>query len=662
MLFILVSLSLVYVIIMHDVARRIRVEQTVIREKEVRLTRIPLKLAQLSAIIHNHDPRQPIDETVLIAPLDKIRQDLEELQSMPLGDWERAGVERLVKEERHFRTAAYAFANNAGRDPSGDLRSQILQQINSLTASTTDVARKLYESLAAAIEDDHRQLVEHLNRAVVLVAFATIAAVLVKIILTYVMGKALAVPLHEIHAATRQIGAGNLDHRINSPFKDIVGDLARGIDEMASRLQEAERSARDAMARLALQAEELRAARDAAEIANRAKTEFLANMSHEIRTPMTAILGFAELVGDKGDSEADRLTHVQTIRRNGEHLLALIDDILDLSKVEAGKMQITMGVCSVRKIAAEGVELLRGRGHERMLDLEVNCQAEVPDAVRTDPMRLRQILVNLAGNAVKFTEKGGVKILISAASGDTSNSARIQFQVTDTGIGMTPATIEKLFRPFSQADASVTRRFAGTGLGLSISKRLAQLLGGDITVASEPGRGSTFTLVIEATVVAAEQVRQDDSPSRRTDAAAAEAFSNNSWQIEGARILVVDDGPDNRRLVGHFLNKVGALADFADDGLAAIGLAEKARARGNPFDLILMDMQMPGMDGYAATARLCAAGHSTPIIALTAHAMDGDREKCMAAGCVDYIAKPIARDAFLEVVRRNLKRRSATAA
>jgi PAS domain S-box-containing protein len=393
---------------------------------------------------------------------------------------------------------------------------------------------------------------------------------------------------------------------------------------------------------------EARKAELAAEAASRAKSEFLANMSHEIRTPMTAILGFADiLLGSPSQEEIAESAKV--IKRNGEHLLDIINDILDLSKIESGKHELAKIICSPAQIVADVVSTMKIRAEAKGLALTYDIRDDVPNRILTDPARLRGILVNLIGNAVKFTEIGSVRVVVHSLF--YGREPRVRFNVVDTGIGMSAEQIGRLFQPFSQADGSVNRRFGGTGLGLAISKRLAALLGGDITVRSVPGEGSTFSLTITAGSIDTTAPVQHVAPE--TDAAVHAAGELPRLYC---RVLLVEDGPDNQRLISHMLRKAGANVTVAENGRVAVDAALKARQIGTPFDVVLMDMQMPIMDGYEATRALRNAGYSEPIIALTAHAMREDRQKCLDVGCDAYVSKPIDRASLLQTVARQVER------
>ena len=407
------------------------------------------------------------------------------------------------------------------------------------------------------------------------------------------------------------------------------------------------------------QRRELEIARHDADAANLAKSAFLANMSHEIRTPMTAILGFAETLLSEGDitkAPPKRIEAIHTIIRNGKHLLALINGILDLSKIEAGKLRLERVCCSPPELAQEVISLMRVRADAKGIPLTLEFAGKIPETIHTDPTRLRQILINLVGNAVKFTEVGQVRLQISLVC-PTGADPMIQFDVTDTGIGMTEEQLGCLFKVFSQVDASTTRMFGGTGLGLAISKRLAEMLGGDITVTSDAGKGSTFRMTVAAGPL--EDVPLID-PKVHVDCNSAtlpDKLRRNALPERlDCRVLLAEDGPDNQRLISFVLEKAGCQVTLAENGQIAYDKAIRASDAAEPFDLILMDIQMPVLDGFAATRKLRDDGYAGPIIALTAHAMDGDRRKCIQAGCNGYASKPIDREDLIAIVAEHAGR------
>lgn len=367
----------------------------------------------------------------------------------------------------------------------------------------------------------------------------------------------------------------------------------------------------------------------AAEAAERAKSDFLANMSHEIRTPMTAILGFIDLLDHDGLSHADRSAHLGTIRRAGEHLLAVINDILDYSKLEAGKMTVESIPADPGQLLRDVASMFEAKAAEKDLALRLEIRGRLPSSLRTDPTRVRQILINLTGNAVKFTSRGAVRI----DSAYDAQDARWTIAIHDSGIGMTPEQRAGLFRAFSQADSSTTRRFGGTGLGLAISKRLAEALGGRLDVDSTPGQGSTFTVELPAPPC--------DAPSAAPAAVAARDC------LAGRRVLLAEDGPDNQRLIRFHLDRAGARVDIVENGRLALDALAAST-----YDLLILDMQMPVMDGYSAAAALRRRGDRIPILALTAHANPEDRLRCLEAGCDDFATKPLAPKDLIAAARR----------
>jgi PAS domain S-box-containing protein len=396
----------------------------------------------------------------------------------------------------------------------------------------------------------------------------------------------------------------------------------------------------------------LQRARSAVEAANRAKNEFLANVSHEIRTPMTSILGFTDLLIERrlARQDTEELDELRAIRRNGELLLGLISDILGLSRIEADETPLEPASVSLVEVVSELVAMMRVRSEAQGQALALEFLGPLPQLLRTDVVCLRQILVRLIGNAIKFTERGGVRLVVRQVLEPPPSVPQIAFDVVDTGIGMEPEQVAHLFQPFYRADASQTRKHGGAGLGLAICRRLAERLNGSIAVRSQPGQGSTFTLLIPIGLEVVETLEFPSTPIAEAAGTTPAPEPDPAPPKLTSRILLAEDNRDTQRVIALRLGMAGGEVTVAQNGQDAVDRALDARRNGQPFDLILMDMQMPVLDGYEATRILRSEGVRTPIIALTAYSMAEDRGECLRFGCDDYLSKPIDWEKLISLI------------
>jgi len=387
--------------------------------------------------------------------------------------------------------------------------------------------------------------------------------------------------------------------------------------------------------------QKLREAQLHAEAASDAKTHFLANMSHEIRTPLNAIMGFTELLLDPNISDGEKMKGVSIVRRNCHQLLKIVDEILDISKVEAGELVTEKVETSVMELLNEVRTLLTVQARQKKINLDFVTASRTPTHVLTDSTRLRQIILNIVGNALKFTKEGTISL---ATRFQTTSEGRsmLSFTVTDTGVGVDASVAERIFEPFSQADSSTTRIYGGTGLGLALARRLARAMGGDVQlVNSRPGQGSTFLISVEVEVPPQEEWAAQNTTAQSSEGPAAALLE--VGPLTGKRILLVEDAEDNQFLIQQFLSRTGAILNMTNNGQEGV-----QKALNNDYEVVLMDIQMPVVDGYQATAQLRRAGYNKPIIALTAHALVEEREKCMRTGCTGHLTKPIDRRQLIE--------------
>lgn len=441
---------------------------------------------------------------------------------------------------------------------------------------------------------------------------------------------------------------------LKKPFDGIEARQLACSLAMKAKLRRAELEQKAALeAAVEVRTRELNEARRIAESANLAKSMFLANMSHELRTPLTAVLGYADLLLDQSIAEGERASHAAAIKRAGEHLLRIINQVLDLSKIDAGQLLVDDAVAALPRILRDAERIALPLAREKGIEFAIRLAKPIPSHVRTDAVRLSQILINLVANAIKFTDEGSVTVVADCAgAGD-----RLIIDIEDTGVGIEPLQVQQLFTPFTQIDMSVTRRHGGTGLGLSISRKLAQLLGGDVRLLrSRPGDGSTFRieLPLRRAAQAVDISSLDESPPE-TD------LSQNPQLMLRCNILLAEDSPENQRFLTTVLRKAGAQVTLAANGREALELIAAAESAETPFDLLITDIQMPILDGFNLARELRGRGMNLPIIALTAHAMEEDRQRCFEAGCNDYASKPISRATLLDTCIRWLPKPAPSA-
>ncbi|WP_413290390.1 response regulator [Bdellovibrio sp. HCB337] len=524
----------------------------------------------------------PDDVPGLINLLDRFRNVIYVKEAVTL--WSQADimVDRLVilGQQLHLNIA------------SGSSRDEIRATLNEIDAINSDLT--IMESrFSTALGEGGRWL----QNVLLLTLFLAVLAVeTTGLILTFSITRGLTQRLRELNDGASKLGAGNLELQIPIRSQDDLGSLAETLNKMASDLKNSEK-------------------------ANRLKSLFLANMSHEMRTPLGAILGFTKLLQDPNLSRKEREEYVGFIEKTGESLTKIINDILDLSKVEAGYLEIEKHSFSLRALLKEVCVLCEAKLGKKQVSVLLDIKEPFPDYIHTDPQRLQQILMNLLSNAIKFTEHGFVKIECS------SKGNSLCFRIRDSGVGIASDKQHLLFKTFSQIDNSLSRKHEGTGLGLVLSRHLARMLSGDVILeSSTPGRGSTFTVNLPF------EIPVEPQQEKQSQDATNLALS----QVQGKSVLLVDDSEINRLLLNRILSNHKMLVTQADNGEEAI-----AKARSADYDVILMDVQMPIMDGRTATQTLRSTGYKKPIIALTAHAMKEDRDRCIEAGCNDYLTKPV---------------------
>ncbi len=527
------------------------------------------------------------------------------------------------------------------------------------------------------------------QRTQVLALEAGVSFVVIGLVLAYLLRSRVAAPLERLDSQASALGRGDLDTPVEAASNNEIGRLAHTLDGMRENLRASYSEIRANNAELERMGlvkdramEDLGKALAASHAANKAKDEFLATMSHELRTPMNGIIGMTHLLMQTRLDEEQR-DAAETVRGSAEALLVIVNDVLDFSKLNAGKMDLAPVSLDPRSLVQDVQNLFRHAAAEKGLVLTSQIDSSVPQRVMADPTRLRQILVNLVGNAVKFTQVGSVTVQVGV-QGWRGGRIELRFSVADTGIGISSASRARLFQPFTQADGTITRGFGGTGLGLVIARRLTEMMGGRIDFDSEPGRGSVFWFTVVLDRAADQGAPADSLPQMGPGVAARKAnvplrslpepgapTSPNGGALvpaaplpsspvagkepasarPGVRVLLVEDNPVNQKVAAKMLGKLGCAVDLAENGAVALERYDSGR-----YALVLMDLSMPVMDGLEATRlirqREALTGQRVPIVALTANAMEGDRERCLGAGMDEYLTKPVRAEGLAEVIGR----------
>ncbi|MBN1766467.1 MAG: response regulator [Sedimentisphaerales bacterium] len=584
------------------------------------LSEISFEFSNLNEQLNSLDPTRSFDIQKYLQPLDAIKYQLN--QSILQDEENLAVTNRLGDYERKCRTMIYVLHSEYVDDPTRDRARETMTLIENTIDSSISEAAKHCRIKQNNLFEVNEQLIKEIKNANIQLLVQLVGSIVTLVTVFVLLSKSFIARIRKITRATVMIGRGDTSYRINMSSKDEFGRLSDSIDLMAEKIRNAE-------FKLIEKNLEITRALNEAEHANKIKSEFLANMSHEFRTPMNAIIGFSDILTYEKLTK-DQMTYVTYIIDSSKHLLTVINDILDISKIESGKMEIESIRFSLARLLAGLDSMMRPMALQKNIDFKIIHCTTLPAMINADPTRLKQCLVNLVNNAIKFTEHGHVHVKISCLQ--KIDGPYMKFEVEDTGIGLDADKRDTIFKAFCQAESGTSRKYGGTGLGLSITQNLIRLMGGEISVTSEKGKGTTFTLDIPAHIdIEAEPILENETTMEHM----AKPDDREKMTLSG-HILVAEDNPTNQKLIELLLHKLNLSVFIVDNGQAALDAASRQR-----FDLILMDMEMPLLNGYQATKSFRDNGYDGTIIALTAHAMKGDQEKCITVGCDDYLAKPI---------------------
>ena len=543
--------------------------------------------------------------------------------------YDQQGQEFAWYKGTHLEAPTFRSVQDLNRTFDGDHNLTLIQPI---TSTAEEIAGYLYLKINAG------RLQQRLKEQGIVAILLLVCSLPLAGLIASLLQKTISSPIVElVEKVTQVANSGDYTCRTTTDATDELRELSNAVNSLLHATEE--------------RTKQLQVKSQEAMEASIAKSAFLANMSHEIRTPLNCIIGYSDLLQRGWDeSPQERNEMLRSICTCGNHLLHIINDILDLSKIESGQVELELRSVSPHSILSDVISLFRVQFAETDVTLEYRWEGMVPDTITTDGQRLRQIVINLLGNAKKFTSIGAVRI-IARVNSDTLPET-LEIELIDTGVGIAVEKQAKIFDPFVQADQSISRCFGGTGLGLSISRKLARMMGGDLTVQSLVGVGSIFKLTIATGDLTFVKQRSLDMLGDIVPNESISGQANEEQErMDGIKVLVVDDSEANRRLLAFYLRRLGVSITEASDGKQACNVALGNQA----FDLILLDMQTPVMDGYAAVHLMRAKGLKTPILALTANAMKEDREKCLNAGCDDYLTKPIAVNVLVSHLKKFVK-------